>query len=1057
MKQYIYIIYLFLFISATGYSQTTIKGKVTDDKANPIPGVTIQLVKQSKITVSDFDGLFSVEVKKGDVVRFSSIGFVTKNVEIKDQKELNIILKTDIAQLDEIVIIGYGSSSKKDVTGAISTVKLKDIETAPVATFDQALSGRIAGVTVSADDGTPGSSLRITVRGGNSVTGSNEPLYVVNGIPLEEFDPGTINTSDIASFQVLKDASATAIYGSRGANGVVVITTKKGSTTGKTTVNVNFSSSVQSIINYLPVLNPYQFVKSLETRSLAFDGFQYLPNDPSSSLYQFLNIWGDPELYRNEKGTDYQKEAFRNAMLNTGNFSISGGNKKTNIFFSAGFVDQEGILINTGYNRKNLNFTLRHSLSDKIKFQGSTWFTHSERTGPPVRTDSQSSEIRNIIQFRPIRPLLNRDENSLFDDGGFPGDDPNEFLNLFNPLENLLNTERLQEDYSIRFHLKLDYEINKNFTLTTANGYNANISKNNLFYGLRTSQGSRSENGINGSIEDETRTTFNISNTLKFNKKIKKIKVNAILGTEYVENDRFTSRLSNANLPTDDFGINNLGIGLNPSVASNKTKNTLLSFFGRTFINIDKKYLLTATFRADGSSKFQPAQRWGYFPSFSGVWRLSNESFMDNVGFVNNLSLRAGWGVTGNNRIGDFNSFNQFGLFDFSSYAFGTNETFQTGGIQNVLAVPDLRWESTAQTNIGLDFSLFNSRLSGTMNYYYKKTDDLLLFADMSLSTGFPVVVQNIGSISNQGFEFSLTGRIIDKKDFSWETDFNISTNRNKVLALNDGQQFIKTTAQQIINNSGEQHYISQIGQPVGQMYGLVYDGLYQVDDFTFDPNANPISPYSLKDGLPTYRSGDLGPGAVKYKDLNNDGFIDEKDRTVIGNPNPDHFGGLNNRFTYKNFSFEFLMQWSYGGDVFNATKSNFGYVESTYGSRNYLANTADTWTPWNTDTDVAAYYTNGEVGFPPDGYKLDTRYIEDGSFLRLKTVNFSYNLPLKENKLGLSNLKFVVSGQNLLTWTNYSGFDPEVSITRNALTPNLDFSAYPQNKIYNISISARF
>ncbi len=1056
-KQYILIVTL--LISFIGFAQNTITGIVTDQDNQPLIGVNILIKGTSQGTMTDFDGNYSIEAKTGDVLTFSMLGTIPKNITLANQTVLNITLKQDIAQLDEVVVVGYGSVAKKDLTGSVATVKTEDLKTAIVANFDEALTGRIAGVNVSSNEGTPGEALKIVVRGGNSITSSNDPLYVINGLPLEDFDPATISTSDIETFQVLKDASATAIYGSRGANGVIVITTKSGRSNSKSLVTFDVSTSVQEITKTLDVLDPYQFVKYLETQAIARDGHQILPdqgnNHPNgaSNLNRFYSRWLNPELYKNMKGRDYQDEAFNVAQMTRANFSIRGGNDKTNLSFSSGIVNQDGVLITTGFKRWNNNFTINHKISDKVRLWGAINYSNSNRSGARTRSGRGDQLLKKIILFRPVDPL-NPQSGEEEGEGGFiPGVNDSDFINLFDPIRDMKGTLREDKSHNIRVNTTLTMDLNKNLTFKTTNGFNTTIGKEELFYSLDTQQGSRSENGINGRIDGYERSTFSTSNTLAFKKNIRRTYLWAMIGTEYVHNTRFNDRLANKNLPTDRFGIDNLDIATTPTIAlTNASENKLVSFFGRVNLNLNKnRYLFTATFRTDGSSKFQDEHRWGYFPSFSAAWQVAKEDFMDNVDFINSLKLRAGWGLTGNNRVGDYDSQNQFGIGVWTGYAFGSGEAYQPGAVQTTLAVPDLRWETTAQTNLGVDFSMLKSRLSGTVDYYYKKTDDLLLWADMALSSGFGAVVQNVGSVSNKGLEVSLKGLIIDTKDFTWESNINVSTNKNKILSLNDGQEFIKSDPQ--LDWNSEWYYISEVGKPVGMMYGLEYDGLYQTDDFTYyNPNGDSSAPYILKDGFPNYGEG-VGPGSVKYVDQNGDGVIDEEDRKVIGDPYPKHFGGFNNNFKYKNFDLGVLLQWSYDFDVFNANQMLWGSPLNSSNSR--LASAADAWTPWNTDTDIVAHITNGRATWPRPGYKFDTRYVEDGSFLRLKTITLGYNVPLNK-ETGFKSLRLAVSGQNLYTWTNYSGFDPEVNVG-GTLNQNLDYSAYPKSRTYSLNITAKF
>ena len=1052
MMKNIYIVLIALLVSAAGFAQKTITGVVTDETNIPLPGASIIVKNTTRGAITDFDGVYTIEANEGDVLTFSMIGMVTQNIKVGSQTTINVVLKTDVAQLDEVVVVGYGSVAKKDLTGSVGTVKVAELESAVVANFDEALTGRIAGVNVSASEGTPGEALKIVVRGGNSITNSNDPLYVVNGLPLEDFDPATISTSDIESFQVLKDASATAIYGSRGANGVVVITTKSGRGNTKTTVSLDLSTSLQEITKTLDVLSPYQYVKHLQTQAIARDGFQILPEESDDSyLSAFINKWVDPELYRDVEGTDWQNEAFQVAPMTQGNLSIRGGSPKTNIAFTAGFVDQEGVLITTGFKRWNNNFTIRHELNDKVSLWGAMNYTKSNRIGPRMRNGRGNQQLRNIILYRPVNPLNPQEGEN--EDGLIPGVNDQEYANLFNPIKDMENTTRNDIAHNIRVNTTLTWKITDFLTFKTTNGFNTRKGEEGVFYGAETQQGARSENGINGQINGYEYSTFSTSNTLGWNKKVKKNRYNMLVGAEFVENTAFTSRLWNKNLPTDEFGLDNLDIATRPTIAmTDASKNRLMSFFARANVNFDQKYLLTATFRADGSSKFQGDNRWGYFPSFSGAWQIGNEDFMDEVEWVNSLKLRAGWGLTGNNRIGNYAAINQFGIGIWNGYVFGNSESYQPGGVQSNFAVPDLRWETTGQTNIGLDFSMFGSRFSGTLDYYYKKTEDLLLAADMSLSTGFPRAIQNVGSVSNKGFELTLSGYIVDNKNFTWQSSFNISTNENEILGLNQGQEFIKSDPQ--IDWGNEFYYISEVGQPVGMMYGLVFDGLYQAEDFIYDPSVNPNSPYILREGIPSYPPN-VGPGHAKYVDQNGDGVIDQDDRVVIGDPYPKHFGGFNNNFKYKNFDLGVLLQWSYDFDVFNANKALWSYPTHN-SSFSRLATVADAWTPWNTDTDVVAHYSNGYAPWPRSGFKGDTRYIEDGSYLRLKTVTFGYNVPMKASS-GFTSLRFAVSGQNLYTWTDYSGFDPEVAVGGNPLMQNLDFSAYPKSRTYSLSVSAKF
>lgn len=484
-----------------------------------------------------------------------------------------------------------------------------------------------------------------------------------------------------------------------------------------------------------------------------------------------------------------------------------------------------------------------------------------------------------------------------------------------------------------------------------------------------------------------------------------------------------------------------MGIATTATIATTLlSENTLLSFFGRVNYTYNDRYLATVNFRTDGSSKFRKENRWGYFPSFSLAWRLSEEDFLKSLNALTDLKLRAGWGVTGNNRIGDFDAYNLFTVNSSSGYILGANQTFSPGAYQSNMAVPNLRWETTAQTNVGLDAEL-SKRFNLTVDYYRKNTKDLLLNADMALSTGFDKVQQNVGEVSNRGAEFTFSSRNIVKRDFNWSTNLNISFNKTKTIKLNEGQEQILTDPQWDLGfMQTEYQYITKVGQPVGMMYGLVFDGLYQVDDFVLNGGT-----YQLKNGEPSYRTV-MKPGMVKFKDLNNDGVIDQNDRTIIGNPYPKHIGGLFNSFRYKAFDFQFLLQWAYDFDILNGNKSQYGSIYMQ--GRNGLKSLNNIWTPYNTETEIGGMRYDGINLITPYGYKLDSRHIDDGSYLKLKTAALGYNLPQSLlKKIKIKKCRVSLSAQNLYTWTNYEGYDPDVSVGRyGALTPRLDYSAYPQS-----------
>ena len=1043
-RTYITFLLCAVFAMVT-YGQSNIKGKVTDNTGQPLLGVSIVVKGTAKGAVTDFDGLYYFENLTPDsVLIFSYIGYKAQEIGIRDKTTLNVSLEPSTESLDEVVVVGYGTVNKRDATSSIASVSAESLEKTATTNFDQALAGRIAGVQVSSVDGAPGAGLNIVIRGGNSITGDNSPLYVVDGIALEDFDPASISTNDIESFDVLKDASATAIYGSRGANGIIIIKTKSGRKDGKTDINVSSAHSIQWIQNRLEVLSPYQYVKFQEGIALALDNYT-----PGSETNQFYNTWGSPEIYRNVKGTNWQDEIFQLSDTDQYNLSISGGNENTNLYLSSEYLKQEGTLLNTGFKKITNNLRVSHTINSRTKMTAQLLYAFANRNGLDVSGDSRFvSVIKDAVQFRPVEPI-NSDGLEL---GGIDPNDSNQRF-FFNPVKNLQNTDRQNRSDVVRGNLSLDYEITNNLKLKLSGNYQVDTRKETVFYGKETQQGTRGNDLINGTVTNRRLQTISTSNTLTYDKKFGKHNTNFLVGMEIQDRVTDFSRAKNSNIPTDIFGIDKLGLGITPSIPeTSKTGNRLASFFGRANYSFKSKYILQFIFRADGSSKFKPENRWGYFPAFSGAWRMENEKFIKKIDFISQAKLRAGWGRTGNNRVGDFDAISQLDIDSNSGYVWGVGQNFQPGAYQSNLGVPDLRWETTDQLSVALDFGFFKNRISGTLEYYNKQTRDLLLNAETALHTGFERVQQNVGKVENKGVEVTLMTKNFDSKSFKWTSSFNIAFNKNKAVSLNSGQSAIFTDPQW--SGNAENQYITRVGQPVGQIYGLVFDRIYQLDDFVFD---NALNTLNLKDGIPDNGALPVAPGSVAFVDQNGDGTINESDRVVIGNTQPKHIGGLNNSFQIGDFDIDILLQWSYDFDILNANKSVFE-VPQPRNSSGFPA-LANAWTPTNTDTTIGTTRYLNVFGRPPVGNLIDSRYVEDGSYLKLKTVSFGYSLPTEVvEKLKIKKLRLFITGQNLFTWTDYSGYDPDVSVGRfGALTPNLDWSAYPQSTTIMTGINVTF
>ncbi|QZE14654.1 TonB-dependent receptor [Halosquirtibacter laminarini] len=1027
---------LCMLCSFVGFAQKgLVKGVVKDDQGLPLPGVTVVLEGTTTGTITNYDGMYSLKTKKNGKLVFSFIGYKSVTEPIKGRSKIDVELENDIQQIGEVVAVGYGTKSIKDVTSSIATVKAEELAKAPVANFDQALAGRMSGVQVSASDGTPGKGMQIVIRGGNSVTGDNTPLYVVDGIAMESFDPGSLSTNDIESMSILKDAAASAIYGSRAANGVFLITTKGGKV-GPTRISVNVNGGVQWIPRRMDVLDPYHFVTLQEEVAYELGG-TYIDN--------FKEHWVSPELYKDSKGTNWQDEIFRTSFIKNANVSLSGGNKSTRHYASVNFVDQEGTMINTGYQKINSQLRLNHTFSNKAKFGLNFNYNHTDQKGETISGNNRNSIIMDALTFRPVNPVI--------DDGLEEGIDLDDRNNLrFNPVKNLTNTDRSYQIDALRINGDFSFDLAKGLVFKTTAGFNVDTRKLSKSYGYDTYQGRRGVNGINSYIESRRKYVLTNTNTLNYNKRVGNSKWNLLLGEEASSIVSDYVRAAGANMPIDDLGADNLGMGTTfPAPKSSKTGNTMLSYFSRVNYSYKEKWLLSATFRADGSSRFTGDNKWGYFPSASVGYRMIQEPFMQSQDFISNLKLRATWGQNGNNKIGDFSAYNLMNATTSSGYMF--EDLYHKGLVYTNLQSEDIRWETTTQLNFAIDLGFADERIKTTLEWYRKNTTDLLLNADMAPSTGFDKTYKNVGEIQNQGMELAINTINVKTRNFEWRTDFNISYNRNKCISLNDGQTELLTNPDWSFKYS-EYQYITRVGESVGQFYGLKSDGVYTVNDFNMVDGA-----YVLKDGIPN-NGAKVAPGSTKLVDVNKDGTINNKDRVVIGNAQPDYFGGISNNFRYKNFDFSFFFQWSVGNEILNAnrvvleipeTKTNYNYLSSVAGRYSYTNPDA------NTDINIIR---NGNVyGKPTNGNFVSDRFIEDGSFLRLKTVQVGYQFSKKmAKKMHLSKARLYASGQNLYTWTNYSGFDPEVSVGKNgALTPGLDYSAYPTSATFTVGLEIGF
>lgn len=1018
---------------------TLINGTVTDEEGETLVGVYIRVKEDNKRGVaSDKDGKFSIRAKDTETLIFTLLGYQQRQILVKNLGKAAIKLKTDPTSLNEVVIIGYGQVNKQDLTGSVGQVKVEEITKAPVTSFEEALAGRVAGVQVTSNSGQPGDDINITIRGGNSITQSNAPLYVVDGFPIEDFNANSINPDEIESISVLKDASATAIYGTRGANGVIILETKKGKI-GKPQVSYNGFVGLHQATKKMDLMNPYEFVKYQLERDFTEMSDTYLTR-PNLTL----------EDYKNADPIDWQDNLFTNGWVQNHSLSLRGGTAQTKYAVSGNFVDQNGVIINSGLSRQQFRVVLDQAINKNLKFSLNASYARDKNYGQTVASQANSANAyATYLMYRVwgYRPL-NTGGVDLFEDL-FDEDISNESILVINPIVSTKNEIRQQTRTTLNFNGGITYDFLKDFRLNIRGGFNSRLTRNENFNNSKTYRGvltANNLNGVNGSIYNQTLNDWVNENTLTYKKKINRdhqfdILVGAtVQGNNFDENGFFST-----NVPREELGLRALQYGIPKTVSSSARANTLLSFLGRANYNYKSKYLFTVSFRADGSSKFSENNRWAYFPSGAFAWNLNKEKFMKNLKFISNTKLRLSYGVTGNNRINDFSRLQSLDILDY----YATN-----GGAPLYAILPDnlgnagITWEKTSQFDAGLELGLFKDRINLTVDAYHKVTDDLLLNANIGTHNGYNTLYKNIGKIQNRGLEFTLTTVNVRNKKFSWTTDFNISFNRNKVLELTDGQSSLLSAVTFTGDYNGTSLYIAKVGQPVASFYGMVWDGNYQYDDFIKRADGT----YLLKGNIATNGNArnTIQPGDIKYVDQNGDGEVNDLDMVVIGRALPIHTGGFNNNFTYKNFSLSVFLQWSYGNNIMNANRLMLEGNPADRPNLNQFASYNGRWTPENQNN---TYYRIGGAG--PRGV-YSTRTLEDGSFLRLKTVQLSYNLPNKLIKK-ISSLQLYASAQNLFTWSSYSGMDPEVSTKNSILTPGFDYSAYARNRILTMGLKVAF
>ncbi len=1018
------------FSSAKAQALQTIYGTVSDSKTGEtLIGVSVTVKGINRVTTTNQTGKYTIKAKSTDILIFTYVGYVAKEEKVGSRTSLNVDLRENANVLNDVVVIGYGTVAKKDLTGSVGTVSMEALEAAPVISFDQALAGRVAGVQVSSGEGQPGGEgINIVIRGAGSLTQSTAPLYVVDGFANEHFDPVSLNMNDIESISILKDASAIAIYGARAANGVVVIETKKGKA-GSPVITYNGSIGQQEILKRMEMMNPYEFVKFQNERGF---GASYLTNDRTV------------ESYQNVQGVDWQDKLFKTGRTNIHDIAIRGGNADTKYSLSGSLFNNDAIIINTGTDRYQGRFSLDQTLNKKIKVGANLNYSSRSYYGKEASTTSSSASSASsyllyaTLGYRPITGSVDFSEedleNSIIDE-------EIDVLNDYrvNPILSAQNEYNKKIENNLLANAYLEYKITNGLTFRSTGSINSLSNDNEYFNNSLTARGNPilpgNSRGQWGGKNYSDRFVWSNENFFSYKKKINKLNAYDVMaGFSSQKSTIKTGGFVSTNVSNEKLGINSLGSGIPFAVNSTASDYTMQSFFGRVNYNYNSKYLFTATMRADGSSRFAKGNKWGYFPSGAFAWRMNNENFMKNIKFISDAKFRISYGHTGNNRVTDYATYDLINTSGDGAYSWGDGDPTM-GAFVYKLGNKDLKWETSEQLDIGYDLSLFRNRVHFTFDYYKKTTRDLLLNASMPTHTGYATVFKNIGAIQNEGLEFSFTSVNIKTKSFSWESNFNISFNKNKVLNLADGEANMLESVSWNNAYVNSPLYITEVGQPAGQFLGYIWEGNYQLTDFDEVATGS----YTLKTEVPTNGNSraSIRPGDIKYRDLNGDGEVNDFDRTVIGRGTPIHTGGFLNSFSYKGVQLGVFLQWSYGNDILNANKLMF--EGASLSNLNQFASYANRWSPENQTNDN--FRTNG---YGPAG-RYSTKVIEDGSFLRLKTVSLAYQIPrtiLQHFKI--KSLSINAAAQNLFTWSNYSGFDPEVSTRRSILTPGFDYSAYP-------------
>lgn len=1012
----------------SGQKNKQIKGIVKDSKGEPVIGANIVEKGTTNGVTTDMDGHFSLSVSENAVLHVSYLGYVPQEIVVNNESFLTILFQEDLKALDEVVVVGYGAMKKSVITGAISSIPMTGVK--PVATqrVDQMLQGQAAGVLVLNTDGSPGSETTIRIRGMNSIQGGNSALIVIDGFQGGELR--SINPNDIASIEVLKDAAATAIYGAQGANGVILITTKRGTSEKPA---INYSSEVgysKILMGGVELMNGADYARELNAIELSKD----LDRVPQT-------LFTDAQIEELEKngGTNWLDEVYRPALIQTHQLSVSGKTKKVNYFVSGSFLNQDGIMINSGYDRYSLRSNVGVIITDWLNVSLNWDGAIQNRSGADFGggIDWPNNPVLGAVIFSPTIPVY--DENGNYSKANNRIGDPI----IWNPVA---SAKEIQNDRRIvhnNINLALSFKFLKYFSFQINGGARITQSETDQFYNSKTFMGNQS-NGL-GRVRNTYSKDIQNSNVLNYTRDIGLHNLNFTAVGEIKLNDENWTYIDNSNFAMQETGIYDLNAAQIRKTSSGQGDRKILSGVGRINYGYDNKYLLSMSVRADGSSVFGENNKWGYFPAASIGWRLSRENFMKNFAWIDDLMIRASWGNTGNQAISNYQTISQIG--SSGKYPWYGGDAANLGYAVISASNPNLKWESTRQYNFGLNLSLLNGMFQFTGEYYDKVTSNLLMMRELPRSTGLSNIIDNVGKMANKGWELSVNGNF-NFGDLEWSPGINTTFSKTKILDLGD-EEFISYSAGGSGHGTNIPFMFLTKGQPFGQIMGFGYEGTWKTGE------ENEAARYGQM------------PGDPKYTDVNSDGKIDyDNDWKVIGSTLPKMIFGITNQFKYKNFDLTFLFQGTCGNDIFNVARikrdDGVGYGTAKF----------DRWTPEHQNTDVPALYAASyreayrknwdaahpnnhlvsTVTLPTSGGNVNERWIENGSYIRLKNLTLGYTF----NKVSVfDHIRIYLTATNLFTITKYSGFDPEVSsFTGSDAQLGTDFNSYPSSRVISLGVN---